>query len=292
MTNEIWTIGRILQWTEQYFRDKGIDTPRLDGEVLLSHMLKKDRIYCYSHYDQPLTKEEIALYKQMLLARVAGKSVAAITGVKEFMALPFIVNEHVLIPRCDTETLVEGLLQLVHRQGHYRILDVCTGPGTILLSLLHYLPNSTGLGLDISEKSLEVAHKNREKFHLTDRAQLVKSNLFTALMDKEDFEESFDFIVSNPPYITTKDMESLPKEVKSEPSIALHGGEDGLDFYGPILEGALPFLKKGGYVIVEFGQGQDLSIKALSELHKDYEFVAFWKDLGGIVRNIVLRKKG
>ena len=147
MHKEIWTIGRILQWTEQYFQSKEMDTPRLDGEVLLSHVLGKDRIYLYTHYDQPLIQEELDAFRPLVQERAKGHCVAAIIGEKDFMGLTFKVNDKVLIPRPDTETLIEHVLGTYQKDSNIRILDVCTGPGTILLSLLHYLPNACGMGI-------------------------------------------------------------------------------------------------------------------------------------------------
>ena len=169
MYKEIWTIGRILQWTEQYFQSKGMDTPRLDGEVLLSHVLGENRIYLYTNYDQPLEQEELDRFRPLVIERAKGHSVASLTGTKDFMGLTFAVNDKVLIPRPDTETLVEYVLSSYHQQDSIRILDMCTGPGTILLSLLHYLPTATGMGLDISRDALEIATKNQEAFKLENR---------------------------------------------------------------------------------------------------------------------------
>lgn len=136
MHKEIWTIGRILQWTEKYFQSKEMDTPRLDGEVLLSHVLGKDRIYLYTHYDQPLIQDELDAFRPLVQQRAKGHCVAAIIGEKDFMGLTFKVNDKVLIPRPDTETLIEHILGTYQKDSNIRILDVCTGPGTILLSLL------------------------------------------------------------------------------------------------------------------------------------------------------------
>ena len=128
MHKEIWTIGRILQWTEQYFQSKEMDTPRLDGEVLLSHVLGKNRIYLYTNYDQPLEQEELDRFRPLVIERAKGYSVASLTGKKDFMGLTFAVNDKVLIPRPDTETLVEYVLGAYHQQDSIRILDMCTGP--------------------------------------------------------------------------------------------------------------------------------------------------------------------
>ena len=228
MHKEIWTIGRILQWTEQYFQSKEMDTPRLDGEVLLSHVLGKDRIYLYTHYDQPLIQEELDAFRPLVQERAKGHCVAAIIGEKDFMGLTFKVNDKVLIPRPDTETLIEHVLGTYQKDSNIRILDVCTGPGTILLSLLHYLPNACGMGIEISADALSLAKVNSERFNLNDRVQLLESDMFSALDGKN---EQFDLIVSNPPYIRTGDAKLLSQDVLNEPHIALFGGEDGLDFY-------------------------------------------------------------
>ena len=178
MHKEIWTIGRILQWTEQYFQSKEMDTPRLDGEVLLSHVLGKDRIYLYTHYDQPLIQEELDAFRPLVQERAKGHCVAAIIGEKDFMGLTFKVNDKVLIPRPDTETLIEHVLGTYQKDSNIRILDVCTGPGTILLSLLHYLPNACGMGIEISADALSLAKVNSERFNLNDRVQLLESDMF------------------------------------------------------------------------------------------------------------------
>ena len=194
MHKEIWTIGRILQWTEQYFQSKEMDTPRLDGEVLLSHVLGKNRIYLYTNYDQPLEQEELDRFRPLVIERAKGYSVASLTGTKDFMGLTFAVNDKVLIPRPDTETLVEYVLSSYHQQDSIRILDMCTGPGTILLSLLHYLPTATGMGLDISRDALEIAAQNQEAFNLGNRSEFHESDMFSYL---DHHNELFDVIVSN-----------------------------------------------------------------------------------------------
>lgn len=290
MTNEIWTVGRILKWTEQYFQNKGIETARLDGEVLLSHMLNKERIYCYSHYDQPLTKDELANYKKLILERVQGKSVAAIVGKKEFMGIDFFVDENVLIPRADTETLVEGVLQLLERNKEYKILDICLGSGAILISLLHYMKNAKGLGIELSPKAIEIAQKNLEHHELESRMDILQSDLF-ANLEVPNEDDKFDVITSNPPYIPTKDIESLAKEVLREPHMALDGGRTGLDFYRPIIEQGAKYLKKDGWMALEFGQNQENDIFEIAEKSGLYKTIQTWKDLGGITRVIALQRK-
>ncbi len=293
MNKELWTIGRMLQWTEQYFRERGVESARLDGEVLLSHILKQERIYLYTHYDQPLTTEELDAYRPLVIARVKGLSVAAIIGKKEFMGLPFIVNQDVLIPRPDTEVIAEEVLQRLSSKGVSRILDVCTGSGAILFSLLHYASESTGVGLDISDKALVVAEKNRQNLDLKDRSILLESDLFTALENEsETYKNSFDFLVSNPPYIRTDEMEHLAIEVKNEPALALEGGADGLDFYRRILKEAPKWVKVGGTVAVEIGINQELEVADIAKQIGVYSEVSYSKDLAGIVRVLLWTIKG
>ena len=262
MHKEIWTIGRILQWTEQYFQSKEMDTPRLDGEVLLSHVLGKDRIYLYTHYDQPLIQDELDAFRPLVQQRAKGHCVAAIIGEKDFMGLTFKVNDKVLIPRPDTETLIEHVLGTYPKDSNVRILDVCTGPGTILLSLLHYLPNASGVGLEISTDALSVAEENGERFNLNDRVQFLESDMFSALAGNA---EKFDLIVSNPPYIRTGDAKLLSQDVLNEPHIALFGGEDGLEFYRILAKECGTYLKPHGSIAFEIGFDQAESVKALLE---------------------------
>ena len=278
MHKEIWTIGRILQWTEQYFQSKEMDTPRLDGEVLLSHVLGKDRIYLYTHYDQPLIQEELDAFRPLVQKRAKGHCVAAIIGEKDFMGLTFKVNDKVLIPRPDTETLIEYVLGTYSKDSDVRILDVCTGPGTILLSLLNYLPNACGVGLEISTDALSVAKENGERFNLNDRVQLLESDMFSALVGNA---ERFDLIVSNPPYIRTGDAKLLSQDVLNEPHIALFGGEDGLEFYHILAKACGTYLKSQGRIAFEIGFDQAESVKALLEETGQYSNIQCIADLGG-----------
>ena len=278
MYKEIWTIGRILQWTEQYFQSKGMDTPRLDGEVLLSHVLGKNRIYLYTNYDQPLEQEELDRFRPLVIERAKGHSVASLTGTKDFMGLTFAVNDKVLIPRPDTETLVEYVLSSYHQQDSIRILDMCTGPGTILLSLLHYLPTATGMGLDISRDALEIATKNQEAFKLENRSEFYESDMFSYL---EHHNELFDVIVSNPPYIRLEDKKILSPDVLNEPHIALFGGEDGLQFYRILAKECRNYLNANGRVAFEVGFDQAKEVGALLQETGQYSNIQFIADLGG-----------
>lgn len=275
-----WTIASILTWTRQYFSDKGVDNPRLDAEILLSHILGKDRMYLYVHFDQPLEKREQAAYREMVKKRAQRIPVAYILGQKEFMGLSFKVSPAVLIPRPDTEILVEKVLTIAQPDAY--ILDIGTGSGAILISLLTKLPGAGGIGTDISPEALAVARENAAAHSVTDRLQLIHSDLFTNLAG-----QNFDIIVSNPPYIPNHELGNLQPEVQREPHLALLGGQDGLDFYRQIMFSAGPFLRTNGKLIFEVGINQARLVAKAGEKH-DYILEEIVKDYAGIERVVVL----
>ena len=282
---DLWTIGSLLKWTEGFFAEKGIDTPRLDAEILLAHVLEKERIYLYAHFDEPMTSTELSAYKEMIKKRAARYPVAHILGIKPFMGLDFIVNEHVLVPRPETELLVEAVLEICPKEIPVRVLDMGTGSGAILLSLLSYLPQATGTGVDISSDALKIAAENGEALHIK-RVQWVNSDLFTNVEAHE-----YDWLVSNPPYLTAPDMQNLEEEVKYDPQTALYGGTDGLDIYRRLAGEGGAYLKVGGHSIVEVGAGQS---RQVAELFTDqgFELVRIIKDYADTERHVLLRKKG
>ena len=201
------------------------------------------------------------------------------------MGLDFIVNEHVLVPRPETELLVEAVLEICPKEVPVRVLDMGTGSGAILLSLLSYLPQATGTGVDISSDALKIAAENREALHL-DRVQWVNSDLFTNVEAHE-----YDWLVSNPPYLTAPDMQNLEEEVKYDPETALYGGTDGLDIYRRLASEGGAYLKVGGHCIVEVGAGQSRQVAELFT-NQGFEFVRIIKDYADTERHVLLRKKG
>ena len=283
--NKIWTIGALLQWTQQYFAGKGIDSPRLDAEILLAHVLHKERIYLYAHYDEPLNGEELAAYRAMVKKRADRLSVAHILGTKAFMGLDFKVSEDVLIPRPETEMLVETVVTAAEGTAPV-IIDIGTGSGAIVLSLLHYLPQATGTGVDISSKALAIAAENGRSLGLDDRVTWIESDLFTQVPPC-----TCDWLVSNPPYLTQGDMEQLQPEVRHDPALALYGGDDGLDFYRRIAADSPSYVKVGGYCAVEIGAGQADDVTAIFCRHGAYDHEQTVKDYGGIDRVLVFSRK-
>lgn len=283
----IWTIKKLLLWTTHYFQEHHLDSPRLDAELLLAHVLHKQRIYLYTDFDLIVEPSELSLYREYIKKRVSGVSTAAIIGEKEFMGLTFKVNEDVLIPRPDTETWLEKIIQYHRNEQGLYVADLGTGSGAILLSFLYYCKEDTGVGVDISEKALAVAEENGKTLKMDDWVTWRRGDYLTALEE----EELFDGILTNPPYIPTGDIRGLAEEVRHEPMNALDGGADGLTFYRKLAEGAAEHLKDGGFLAAEFGihQAADV-VKLLKETGKFDSFEVI-TDYGGIERAVYCRKK-
>ena len=243
---------KILNWTKQYFEAKGVENPRLDAEVLLCAVLKCQRITLYVDFERPLSEEELATYREYVRRRGNFEPLAYILGERAFMRNTFKVNNATLVPRPETELLVESLVRiapLLKREGDVKILDIGTGSGAIIVSLLDYLPNAKGVGVDISVDALIVAKENSEKIGVTGRIGFVRSDVFSKLT----LEKKFDIIVSNPPYIPAADIAGLDKDVQQEPRGALDGGVDGLDFYRRITAEAGAHLAEEGILAFEVG---------------------------------------
>ena len=286
--NTIWTIKKLIDWTTQYFKNHHIEDPRLDVELLLSHVLKKQRIFLYTDFEQIVNPEELAQFKSYIQKRVKGISTAAIIGEKDFMGLTFHVNENVLIPRPDTETWLEKVIQYHRGDPDIQVADLGTGSGAILLSFLYYCKEAKGVGVDISPKALEVAKENGEQLKLSDRATWLEGDYVDAL----PADTLYDGILTNPPYIPSGDIAGLAQEVKSEPMLALDGGDDGLIFYRQLAEKAADHLKPGGFLAMEFGIHQWEPILELFKVTGQFEDFEVIKDYGDIERAIYCKKIG
>ena len=287
--NEIWTIGRILKWTEQYFEQKGVESPRLDAEVLLSHLLKKQRIYLYVHFDEPLQAEELAAYREMIKKRVAHVPVAYILGEKEFMGLTFQVTADTLVPRPDTEILVQAAVDALKGMPPeaHRFADIGTGSGAICLSVLHFTENTEADTVDISSGARAVAEQNAAALGLTERITFHTGDLLEPIKDK-----TYTAILSNPPYIPQADIETLAPEVRcKEPMTALCGGADGLDFYRRLCAEAPAMLLAGGFMAFEVGIHQAEAVANLAQEHPLIERTEIIKDYAGIDRVVVAWRK-
>lgn len=237
-------------------KEAGIGDAEWDARYLLEYVCGTDRNTLYLHPERELSEQEHVDYRQALARRYKRIPLQHITGEQEFMGLTFKVNEHVLIPRQDTETLVEEVLRYLH--DGMSILDMCTGSGCILLSLLHYSNHCVGTGVDLSEKALLVATENGERLNIP--ANWIHSDLF------EQVQGEYDLIVSNPPYIQTEVIKSLEPEVREhEPMMALDGMEDGLWFYRRIATEGKKYLKRGGMLFFEIGYDEKADVIRIME---------------------------
>jgi release factor glutamine methyltransferase len=250
-----WTTGKVLSWTASDFKKRGIESPRLEAEVLLAHVLKCDRINLYTGYDRPLLDNELAAYRDTISRRRNGEPTAYITGTKEFWSLNFEVDSSVLIPRPDTETLVGAVLDRAPDEG--RFLDLGTGTGCVAIALASELKNIEIDAVDISPQACRLARRNAEKHHVADRIRVLEGDLFAALPPNS----SYIAIVSNPPYIPMNEISNLSLEVQKEPRVALDGGPDGLDVVRRIICSAPDHLEPSGWLLVEIDPRQARKLK-------------------------------
>ena len=272
------SVAEILKSAVARLEAENIDTPRLDAEILLAHVLDWRRLSLYVDADKILSLESILRFNELINRRLEGVPVAYLTGAKDFMGLTFAVNENVLIPRPDTEILTEGVGKYLRGQGGGNFLDLGTGSGAICVSILKFVKSARACAVDISAEALAVAKFNAQKFHVDDRAEFFCGDLFAPVEGK-----IFDAIVSNPPYIPTNQLATLQTEVRREPQLALDGGADGLNFYRRIISDAPRFLVSGGLLAVEIGINQAAAVENLMTA-AGFGNVEIFKDLAGIER--------
>jgi release factor glutamine methyltransferase len=275
------TLGEALRAAEQTLTAASIDNPGLDARVLVAHVLKLDRAQLLSRSKDPITSDERQAVDAIISRRAAHEPVSRILGSKEFWSLDFSINEATLVPRPESETLVEmALAALPDKFKPSRILDLGTGSGCLLLALLHELPKATGLGIDKAERAVEQARENADALDLTERARFRENDWVSGI------DERFDLIVSNPPYIAAGEIAALMPEVRDhDPHLALVGGADGLDVYRFLLPRLPALLNPDGIAIVEIGEGQ---ARAVQDLFRAAGFgdVATQRDLSGTERCI------
>ncbi len=284
------TIAELLKKGVEILGEGEYNNPLLDSQLLLCHVINVDKIYTYTHKDQVVDSQSVDKFFKFIDKRKSGYPIQYILGKQEFMGLDFYVKEGVLIPRPDTEILVEHIIELVKskyfgKKDLIRIVDIGTGSGAITLSLAHYLGNAHVYSIDISDTALEVATENSKKLGLESKVTFLKGDLFNPLEELK-LHSSIDIIVSNPPYIPTKDILDLQKEVAEyEPKLALDGGEDGLDFYRRIVAESGKYIAHGGVLAFEIGYNQGNEVKELmAGGFKDIEII---KDLSGHDRVVV-----
>ncbi len=257
MAVQTWTTLGVLDWTTQRFTEAGIAGARLEAQLLLAHVLQCTRTQLYMAFDKPLAETELAGYRALIKRRLGGEPVAYLLGEHEFWGMPVFVDHNVLVPRPDTETVIEVARTLVSdRTAPCRVLDLCTGSGAIALGLAKELPAAIVIGTEISPEAVAIAQKNVERNGFGDRVEIRHGDLFAPVIG-----ETFDLIVANPPYIATAVIATLSPEVRREPLIALDGGRDGLVFYDRILSDVARHLTSGGAVVLEHGFDQAAAVR-------------------------------
>lgn len=271
-------LKNIINKSTEKLEKSGSQTPRLDAELLLAFVMKKDRTYLFMYPEKILDQDIENAFEQCLNKRINGIPLQYIVGKQEFMGLDFKVNENVLIPRADTEILIEKTLESIkEKTTPIHILDIGSGSGAIGISLAYYSPNAIVSCVDISSKALKVAKDNAVTHSVHNRITFYEGDLFSPVK-----ERCFDMIVSNPPYIPDKTIEGLQVEVAQyEPWIALAGGADGLNFYRRIIKDAPHYLKENGQLYLEIGHDQAKDVTSLLISEKVYDGIEVIQDLGG-----------
>ena len=288
------TFHELLTQGTQLLMNAGIEEARLDAWLLLEYTADISRAWYYAHPESEVNEEIVSEYLSLFQKRAEHIPLQHLTHQACFMGYDFYVDERVLVPRQDTEVLAEEALHQLRNIRNPRILDMCTGSGCLLLSLLMELPDATGTGVDISEAALAVAERNRKNLELEKRAVLVQSDTFSGdyfQKNSGNISLEYDMLISNPPYIPTEDIGKLMEEVRfHDPVLALDGREDGLYFYRRITEQAGKYLKPGGWLMYEIGCEQGTDVSAIMQ-GEGFTEVTVKKDLAGLDRVVIGKKQ-
>jgi len=287
MSDDVWTVGRLLTWTTDWLSARGSDAPRLDAEVLLAHVRGCPRIALYTAFDTPVADAERARFRELVKRRGEGEPVAYLVGSREFFSLPFTVTKDVLIPRPETEGLVVRSLDLVKSAAAPRIADVGTGSGAIAVTLAKQLPQATLVATDIAPAALAVAKANAERHGVAERIAFVESDL---LADPRA-AGPWDVIVSNPPYVRDDEYPALPRDVRDhEPKTALVAGPTGVEIVSRLVAEAAERLAPGGWLLVEIGPSTAAAAEAALAAQPGLVPGPTLKDLAGLPRIVQARK--
>lgn len=286
MSPPTWTIATLLASMQSYFTARKIPSARLDAEVLLTHVLGCDRIYLYTHFDEPLTDDARTALRELTRRRGSHEPIAYLTGSREFFSREFRVTADVLIPRPETEHVVESALTWARSRGAgpLRICDIGTGSGAIAVTLAAELPDAHVVAVDVSPAALAVAQDNASRLGVLARMEFVQADLFAAPgAGAQALAEPFDMVVSNPPYIAAGDMAGLPQTVRGfEPHLALTAGPQGMDVLTRLCAGLRGRLAAEAFVAIEVGEGQAAAVRSL--LQQSFAGTALVPDLAGIER--------
>jgi len=284
------TCLEILKQAVEELRSKGIDRPRTNAELLLGAVLDVKKVELYLNRDRILTSQQVKKFRQFVQERISGKPLQYIIGTTEFFGLEFDVNENVLIPRPETETLVETVIEHLKNTSGPKIIDLGTGSGAIAITLARNVENCFVFASDISSDALKVARENAKRHEVEDQIEFVCGDLFEPLKNK-NLEGTIDCVVSNPPYVSMEEFDNLPKEVKDyEPIVALKTDEEGTLFHRKIIENSLDLLKQNAILALEVGLRQATKVADLILSQKEFENTEIKKDLGGIERIVIARR--
>lgn len=293
MEKEVWTPLRLLKWTTEYFKKHGIEEPRLDSELLLAKTLGVERIMLYAGFERIVTDDELARFRESVKERVAGRPAKYIIGRTEFYSLPFKVDERVLVPRAETELLVErtiDLLEKMPREPRPVVVEIGTGSGAIIIAVASHFRSPRYIATDISDKALEVARENAALNGVADAVDFVAGDLFEAVRDVTA-EGTVTIVVSNPPYVKSGDLPLLPKEIREyEPVNAVVAGPAGTEIHERILEEAGGYLISGGTLLMEMDNDQKGPLEEIAARHAEYTQPVFHQDFSNLWRVIELRK--
>jgi len=293
LTMQNWTIQKLLNWVTEYLTNKGIDSPRLSAEILLSCALNMKRIELYMYFDRPVEKEQLDLLHGLVKRAGQNEPIAYLTGKTEFYSIELNITPDCLIPRPETELLVERAVEFLRtRTGKQLVCDLCTGCGCIAVAIAKNLADADIIATDISDAALSIAAKNIEKHQLKNRITPLCGDLFDPLLPQMT-DNKFDLLVCNPPYVSAPEFEKLDKNVKDyEPRIALFAGADGLDIYRRIIEKADDFLKPDAALMLEIGYSQGQAVKELLEQADCFAKVTIEKDFHNNDRIAIAKKQG
>lgn len=279
---EAWNVGRLLGWTTNYLKQHGAESPRLDAEVLLAHVLGRQRIQLYATFDEVPGDEARTAFRELVRRRAEGMPVAYLVGRREFYSLSFRVTPDVLIPRPETEFLVIRLLDLaVPDDREWKIADIGTGSGVIAVCAAKWLPASRVMAIDVSPTALSVAASNAGDHRVSDRVDFVESDLFAAV----PIEQTFDFVVSNPPYVAELEMKGVARDVREyEPRTALVAGSSGTETIARLIPRAAERLAPGGWLLFEISPQIEGKVRALVSAESRFALGPTVKDLAGHAR--------
>ncbi len=253
-----WTIRNLMEWTEQHFQQKGLESPRLETQLLLSHALGCKKTALYTRWDEVVDEERRTRFRDLIKRRLDGSPIQHLIGYREFFLLDFEVTPDVLIPRPETELLVTEALNRLKGLTAPRVLDVGTGSGCIAVSIAQRAKSAQVVASDVSPKALDVARRNAKRHGVAERVRFVESNLFASFSSGD----RFDLIVSNPPYVSSAEFAKLPPHVRDfEPRLALEAGPEGFDVYDRLIPAAANFLEPGGWLLLEIGFAQEDGVR-------------------------------